>query len=67
MLCGNCDDTNIAKRSAINWKRSHILEDIMAEMGTILASLLILVMAFLLFVTVIASVLLLAYGPFFKK
>ena len=32
-----------------------------------LASLLIMVMAFLLFVAVIAAVLLLAYGLFFKK
>ena len=39
----------------------------MAEMGTKLASLLILVMAFLLFVSIIAAVLLLAYGLFFKK
>ena len=39
----------------------------MAEIGTNLASLLILVMAFLVFVTVISAVLLLAYGLFFKK
>ena len=39
----------------------------MAEMETILASLLIFVMAFLLIGTVISAVLLLAYGLLFKK
>ena len=39
----------------------------MAGMGTNLASLLILVMAFLLFISITTAVLLLAYGLFFKK